>query len=130
MELTNEQIIIKEDLVKSDSNSNSNDQYENDDNNEDGDVGGYEENEEDEDGTICDADSDESEREKSLIKRKYVIQELVETERDYVRDLGYVVDGYLEIIRKEEINVPENLRNGKDKIIFGNIEAIYEWHRE
>lgn len=33
-------------------------------------------------------------------------------------------------MRNEEIPVPEDLKNGKDKIVFGNIEAIYEWHRE
>jgi len=48
-----------------------------------------------------------------------------------VLNLGFVVDGYLELIRNEgDIQVPEDLKNGKDKIIFGNIEAIYEWHRE
>lgn len=75
--------------------------------------------------------NEESEREKALIKRKFVLEELVNTERDYVRDLGLVVDGYLELLRSEsEFTVPEDLKNGKDKIIFGNIEAIYEWHRE
>jgi triple functional domain protein len=59
------------------------------------------------------------------------LEELVETERDYVMNLGFVVNGYLELMRNEtEIQVPEDLKNGKDKIIFGNIEAIYEWHRE
>ena len=29
-----------------------------------------------------------------------------------------------------EICMPEALREGKDRMIFGNIEAIYEWHRE
>jgi triple functional domain protein len=29
-----------------------------------------------------------------------------------------------------EIPMPEALRDGKDRMIFGNIEAIYEWHRE
>lgn len=33
-------------------------------------------------------------------------------------------------MRNEEMPVPEDLKNGKDKIVFGNIEAIYEWHRE
>lgn len=34
------------------------------------------------------------EQEKSLVKRNYVLQELVDTERDYVRDLGLIVNGY------------------------------------
>ncbi|RWS29210.1 triple functional domain protein-like protein [Leptotrombidium deliense] len=74
-----------------------------------------------------DVDLDE-EQQKALLKRQYVLQELVETERDYVRDLGLVVEGYMETMRKEEI--PESLKNGKDKIVFGNIEAIYEWHKD
>jgi len=69
---------------------------------------------------------------KALLKRSYVLQELAETERDYVRDLGLVVEGYFEIMRRDppEVVMPEDLKNGKDKIVFGNIEAIYEWHRE
>lgn len=75
--------------------------------------------------------TEESEREKALVKRKFVLEELVTTERDYVRDLGLIVDGYIELMRNEtEITVPADLKNGKDKIVFGNIEAIYEWHRE
>jgi hypothetical protein len=85
--------------------------------------------------------------------------ELVETERDYVRDLGSVVEvsetvprclpyqlsvcpslrdvkltasgsspqGYMS--RMKEEGVPDDMR-GKDKIVFGNIHQIYDWHRE
>ena len=73
------------------------------------------------------------EKVKALEKRRYVFQELVDTERDYVRDLGHVVDGFMTLMKRDESGVstmPEDLRNGKDKIIFGNIENIYEWHRE
>lgn len=73
------------------------------------------------------------EKMKALEKRRYVFQELVDTERDYVRDLGYVVDGFMTLMKRDEAGLstmPEDLRNGKDKIIFGNIENIYEWHRE
>jgi len=65
-------------------------------------------------------------------KRRYVLQELVETERDYVRDLGEIVEGYMAVMRdpNADIPMPEDLRGGRDKIIFGNMEAIYEWHRE
>lgn len=72
-------------------------------------------------------------------------QELVETERDYVRDLGQIVDGYMAMMslginggHSANVSdpcslpppVPDDLREGKDKIIFGNIEAIYNWHNE
>lgn len=96
----------------------------------------------------------------------YVLLELVETERDYVRDLGSVVEvkkkqkkqilkdpnisfqrlffgqcllhvlqmsrllspqGYMS--RMKEEGVPDDMR-GKDKIVFGNIHQIYDWHKE
>jgi len=80
-------------------------------------------------------------------------QELVKTERNYVRDLGEIVDGYMALMSLG-INgnaagvaaggaagpgappppppppVPDDLREGKDKIIFGNLEAIHQWHKE
>jgi kalirin len=70
--------------------------------------------------------------EEAAKKRIYVIRELVETERDYVRDLKEIVEGYMAIMRDidAEIVIPEDLCGGKVKIIFGNMEAIYEWHRE
>lgn len=63
------------------------------------------------------------------------MRELVETEKDYVRDLSLVVEGYMAVMRDPaaagcDIPVPDDLRSGKDKMIFGNIELIYEWHRE
>lgn len=77
--------------------------------------------------------TEESEAEsKILAKRQFVIRELVDTEKDYVNDLGEIVDGYISLMRDTdcEIPLPEDLRGGKDKMVFGNIEAIYEWHRE
>lgn len=70
--------------------------------------------------------------EDALAKRKYVIQELIDTEKDYVRDLGLVVEGYMALMRDPECDIPlpEDLKGGKDKMVFGNIEAIYEWHKE
>uniref|UniRef100_A0A4W4HEF5 DH domain-containing protein n=1 Tax=Electrophorus electricus TaxID=8005 RepID=A0A4W4HEF5_ELEEL len=57
----------------------------------------------------------------------YVLLELIETERDYVRDLGLVVEGYMARMREE--GVPDDMK-GKDKIVFGNIHQIYDWHRD
>ncbi|XP_047667452.1 triple functional domain protein-like isoform X2 [Tachysurus fulvidraco] len=62
-----------------------------------------------------------------LKKRHYVLLELVETERDYVRDLGAVVEGYMS--RMKEEGVPDDMK-GKDKIVFGNIHQIYDWHKD
>lgn len=44
------------------------------------------------------------EAEQALIKRRYVLLELVETERDYVTDLGKLVEGYLEEIRRQLVD--------------------------
>lgn len=68
----------------------------------------------------------------AIAKRQFVIRELVDTERDYVNDLKHIVEGYMALMRNPdcEISLPEDLRGGKDKMVFGNLEAIYEWHRE
>lgn len=49
-----------------------------------------------------------------------------------MRDLGVVVDGYMKLMRNPDCDIPmpEDLKGGKDKMVFGNIEAIHEWHRE
>lgn len=73
---------------------------------------------------------DGREREKFLQKRSFVLKELVDTEQQYVIDLGYIVEGYIAMMQSGEVPMPEDLKNGKDKIIFGNVEAIYEWHRD
>ncbi|XP_072536297.1 triple functional domain protein isoform X4 [Salminus brasiliensis] len=72
---------------------------------------------------------DELEERKTVFlkKRHYVLLELVETERDYVRDLGSVVEGYMS--RMKEEGVPDDMK-GKDKIVFGNIHQIYDWHKD
>ncbi|XP_076313108.1 LOW QUALITY PROTEIN: triple functional domain protein-like [Tachypleus tridentatus] len=81
---------------------------------------------------LCFAESDspaKDDKEKYLQKRRYVIQELIDTEEDYVRDLRSIVEGYMMLMKSVEVPIPDDLKNGKDKIVFGNIEAIYEWHR-
>lgn len=53
--------------------------------------------------------------------------EMVDTEKDYVRALRYIIDNYLpEIVRED---VPQSLR-GKRNTVFGNIENIYEFHSQ
>ncbi|XP_063041781.1 triple functional domain protein isoform X4 [Engraulis encrasicolus] len=72
---------------------------------------------------------DEMEERKTsfLKKRHFVLLELVATERDYVRDMGLVVEGYM--TRMKEDGVPDDMK-GKDKIVFGNIHQIYDWHKD
>lgn len=61
-----------------------------------------------------------------------MLQELVDTEEAYVRDLSLIVDGYIATMRDKdcEIIMPEDLKEGKDKMVFGNIEVIYDWHKK
>ncbi|XP_031413764.1 kalirin isoform X2 [Clupea harengus] len=64
---------------------------------------------------------------KAMRGRMFVLNELIQTEKDYVKDLGIVVEEYMKAI--EEKGVPEDMK-GKDKIVFGNIHQIYDWHRD
>ncbi|XP_051163454.1 triple functional domain protein isoform X3 [Leptopilina boulardi] len=67
-----------------------------------------------------------------LAKRQFVIRELADTERDYVNDLRQIVEGYIALMQDPETDIPlpDDLKGGKDKMVFGNIEAIYEFHRD
>ncbi|XP_051933153.1 rho guanine nucleotide exchange factor 25 isoform X2 [Hippocampus zosterae] len=68
----------------------------------------------------------EEERNIAFEKSLYVLTELIETERLYVEDLGLVVEGYMAAMTNQ--GVPEDLK-GKDRIVFGNIHQIYDWHK-
>ena len=54
-----------------------------------------------------------------------VLQELIQTERDYVTSLRFVVDNYIPEVSRDDVIQP--LR-GKRGVIFGNIEKIYQFH--
>ena len=62
-------------------------------------------------------------------KLTYAIRELINTERDYVNDLAILIDKYMEAIKRNEVPMPQDMEGGKDKIVFGNIQQIYEWHK-
>ncbi|XP_061746194.1 rho guanine nucleotide exchange factor 25 isoform X2 [Nerophis ophidion] len=62
----------------------------------------------------------------ALEKSLYVLSELIETERLYVEDLGLIIQGYMATMADQ--GVPEDLK-GKDRIVFGNIHQIYDWHK-
>ncbi|XP_056245993.1 kalirin isoform X2 [Seriola aureovittata] len=66
-------------------------------------------------------------RAKAMRGRMFVLNELIQTEKDYVKDLGIVVEGFMK--RIEEKGVPDDMK-GKDKIVFGNIHQIFDWHRD
>ncbi|XP_076012921.1 rho guanine nucleotide exchange factor 25 isoform X2 [Genypterus blacodes] len=69
----------------------------------------------------------EEDRTLALEKSIYVLTELIETERLYVDDLGLIVQGYMATMAQQ--GVPEDMK-GKDKIVFGNIHQIYDWHKD
>uniref|UniRef100_A0A8C8I3P3 Rho guanine nucleotide exchange factor 25 n=1 Tax=Oncorhynchus tshawytscha TaxID=74940 RepID=A0A8C8I3P3_ONCTS len=58
---------------------------------------------------------------------RYVLTELIETEKMYVDDLGFIVEGYMASMASQ--GIPEDMK-GKDKIVFGNIHQIYDWHKD
>ncbi len=85
---------------------------------------------------VCDpATFSEEEVSRSVEQRGFRLTELLESEKVYVKDLEQCV-AYVGYMRESkgreepEIPMPDDLRNGKDRMVFGNIEAIYEWHRE
>ncbi|XP_063743002.1 rho guanine nucleotide exchange factor 25 isoform X2 [Eleginops maclovinus] len=69
----------------------------------------------------------EEERRSALEKSMYVLQELIETEKHYVVDLGLIVEGYMGTMQSK--GIPEDMK-GKDKIVFGNIHQIFDWHKD
>ncbi|XP_053326998.1 kalirin isoform X2 [Spea bombifrons] len=70
---------------------------------------------------------EEEQKAKALRGRMFVLNELVQTEVDYVKDLGVVVENF--IPRMKEKGTPEEM-DGKEKIVFGNIHQIYDWHKD
>nr|XP_046198308.1 rho guanine nucleotide exchange factor 25-like [Oncorhynchus gorbuscha] len=69
----------------------------------------------------------EEDRRSALEKSIYVLTELIETEKLYVDDLGLIVEGYMVSMATQ--GIPEDMK-GKDKIVFGNIHQIYDWHKD
>ncbi|XP_074482922.1 kalirin-like isoform X2 [Sebastes fasciatus] len=72
-------------------------------------------------------ESDTEQRNKALRGRMFVVNEMIQSEKDYVKDLAVIVEGFMS--RLEVRGIPEDMR-GKDKIVFGNIQQIYDWHRD
>ncbi|XP_062574245.1 pleckstrin homology domain-containing family G member 4B-like isoform X2 [Saccostrea cucullata] len=68
-----------------------------------------------------------SSTEKSKRTLCHIMREMVQTERDYVLSLQYVIENYIPELQRPD--VPQALR-GKGSIIFGNIEKIYQFHRQ
>uniref|UniRef100_A0A8P4KRI4 Uncharacterized protein n=1 Tax=Dicentrarchus labrax TaxID=13489 RepID=A0A8P4KRI4_DICLA len=67
------------------------------------------------------------EKRRSARKKEYIMAELLQTERVYVRDLQECIETYLWEMTSGSEDVPPGLNN-KDDIVFGNIQDIYEFH--
>ncbi|XP_042690741.1 puratrophin-1 isoform X1 [Centrocercus urophasianus] len=60
-------------------------------------------------------------------KLRHIIDEMVTTEREYVRSLCYIIESYFP--EMERLDLPQDLR-GKRSVIFGNLEKLYDFHSQ
>ncbi|KAJ8288126.1 hypothetical protein COCON_G00007850 [Conger conger] len=67
----------------------------------------------------------EGDPKKQNSKVKHIMEEMIATEREYVRSLGYIIENYFP--EMERLDLPQDLR-GKRSIIFGNVEKLYDFH--
>ncbi|XP_070574210.1 puratrophin-1-like isoform X4 [Ptychodera flava] len=65
---------------------------------------------------------DEKKRRKKMM---HIMGEMLQTERDYVRALNYIIQNYFPEMEREDI--PQALR-GQRGVVFGNLEKIYDFH--
>lgn len=73
--------------------------------------------------------------ERAKRSRQNVLQELIETEETYIRDMACVFDGYLDTINNPDPKIdklarPESFCEDRKKLMFKHIKPIYEFHRE
>uniref|UniRef100_A0A4W3IIH5 Pleckstrin homology domain containing, family G (with RhoGef domain) member 4 n=1 Tax=Callorhinchus milii TaxID=7868 RepID=A0A4W3IIH5_CALMI len=62
-----------------------------------------------------------------IVKLRHIIDEMVTTEREYVKSLRYIIDNYFP--EMERFDLPQDLR-GKRSVIFGNLEKLYNFHSQ
>ncbi|KAB5584132.1 hypothetical protein PHYPO_G00103910 [Pangasianodon hypophthalmus] len=68
----------------------------------------------------------ELENSSNLLKLQHIMEELLQTEREYVKALGYVMEHYFPELERQD--VPQDLR-GQRGSIFGNLEKLREFHQ-
>ncbi|XP_067856732.1 pleckstrin homology domain-containing family G member 4B-like [Heptranchias perlo] len=61
----------------------------------------------------------------SCNKLQHIMEEMLITEREYVRSLGYIIEHYFP--EMERMDLPQDLR-GQRGIIFGNLEKLFDFH--
>ncbi|XP_077430440.1 quattro [Vanacampus margaritifer] len=62
----------------------------------------------------------------NVLKLRKIMEELLSTEREYVKALGYVREHYFPELERSD--VPQDLRGQKGSI-FGNLEKLHDFHR-
>uniref|UniRef100_A0A8C3LKG2 Kalirin RhoGEF kinase n=1 Tax=Chrysolophus pictus TaxID=9089 RepID=A0A8C3LKG2_CHRPC len=67
------------------------------------------------------------EKRKSARKKEFIMAELLQTEKAYVRDLHECLETYLWEMTSGVEEIPTGILN-KEHIIFGNIQEIYDFH--
>ncbi|XP_072574462.1 puratrophin-1 isoform X4 [Paramormyrops kingsleyae] len=60
-------------------------------------------------------------------KLRHIVDEMVATEREYVRSLSYIMEHYFP--EMERADLPQDLR-GKRSVIFGNLEKLVDFHSQ
>ena len=68
-------------------------------------------------------------KQKLIKKRQNIITEIIQTEKSYCQDLRACLESYFKEFTQNTQSQPEYLR-GKEAIIFGNLEEIYNFHRK
>ncbi|KAK9542173.1 hypothetical protein VZT92_000058 [Zoarces viviparus] len=60
-------------------------------------------------------------------KLRHVVEEMVTTEREYVRSLHYIIHHYFP--EMDRADLPQDLR-GKRSVVFGNLEKLLDFHSQ
>ncbi|XP_071345993.1 rho guanine nucleotide exchange factor 40 isoform X2 [Trachinotus anak] len=60
-------------------------------------------------------------------KLRHIVEEMVTTEREYVRSLRYIIHHYFP--EMERADLPQDLR-GKRSVVFGNLEKLLDFHSQ
>ncbi|XP_057709443.1 triple functional domain protein-like [Corythoichthys intestinalis] len=72
-------------------------------------------------------DALDSKKKKSARRKMFILNELIQTEKAYIRHLRECIDIYMgEMLTKEE-EIPPGIAN-VEHVIFGNIMYLYEFH--
>ncbi|XP_036390019.1 uncharacterized protein KIAA1755 [Megalops cyprinoides] len=62
----------------------------------------------------------------NVLKLQRIMEELLLTEREYTRSLGYIMTHYYPLLERPD--VPQDLRGQRGRI-FGNLEKLHDFHR-